>query len=119
MKVLGIYGSPRQGGNSDLLLDKVLEGAGSAGAEIQKIYVREMKISGCQECGGCDKTGECVIPDEMHKIYPKLMRLRNTVFIFSDFFLWTAFPGQGPGGPLPGHVVEKGLGEISGAEEKI
>ena len=31
MKALGIYGSPRPGGNSDLLLDKVLEGAGSAG----------------------------------------------------------------------------------------
>ena len=31
MKVLGIYGSPRQGGNSDLLLDRTLEGAQSAG----------------------------------------------------------------------------------------
>ena len=37
MKVLGIYGSPRKDGNSDLLLDKVLEGAKSAGVGEQRI----------------------------------------------------------------------------------
>jgi len=72
MKVLGIYGSPREGGNSDLLLDKVLEGAGSAGAEIEKVYVRKLKFSGCQECGGCDQTGECVISDDLDNVYPIL-----------------------------------------------
>ncbi len=40
MKVLGIYGSPRSGGNSDILLDRVLDGAASAGGEITHIYVR-------------------------------------------------------------------------------
>ncbi|PNV86453.1 MAG: flavodoxin family protein, partial [Desulfobacteraceae bacterium] len=34
MKVLGIYGSPRKGGNTDLLLDRILEGAQAAGAEV-------------------------------------------------------------------------------------
>ena len=92
MKVLGIYGSPRPGGNSDLLLDKVLEGAGSAGAEIQRIYVREMKISGCQECGGCDKTGECVIPDEMQQIYPKLLD-SEILFLSSPIFFY-GLPSQ-------------------------
>jgi multimeric flavodoxin WrbA len=46
MKVVGIYGSPRKGGNSDQLLDKALEGARSAGAEVQRIYVRDLKMSG-------------------------------------------------------------------------
>ena len=92
MKVLGIYGSPRPGGNSDLLLDKVLEGAGSSGAEIQRIYVREMKISGCQECGGCDKTGECVIPDEMQQIYPKLLD-SEILFLSSPIFFY-GLPSQ-------------------------
>ena len=49
VKVLGIYGSPRKGGNTDLLLDRVLEGAGSADAEIKKLYVRKLSISGCLE----------------------------------------------------------------------
>ncbi len=92
MKVLGIYGSPRKEGNSDLLLDKVLEGAKSAGAEIEKIYVRELKISGCQECGGCDKTGKCVISDEMDKVYPLLW---NTPIIFlSSSIFFYGLPSQ-------------------------
>ena len=33
-KILGIYGSPRKGGNSDLLLDRALGGAESEGGEI-------------------------------------------------------------------------------------
>ncbi|MCX5909627.1 MAG: NAD(P)H-dependent oxidoreductase, partial [Deltaproteobacteria bacterium] len=37
MKVLGILGSPRIGGNSDILLDQALAGAIDAGAEVEKI----------------------------------------------------------------------------------
>jgi multimeric flavodoxin WrbA len=47
MKVLGIYGSPRKGGNTDQLLDKVLEGAQSAGAEVKRVYTRELSLCGC------------------------------------------------------------------------
>ncbi|MEK7398508.1 MAG: flavodoxin family protein [Candidatus Poribacteria bacterium] len=72
MKVFGIYGSPRRKGNSDVLLDKALEGAESAGAEITKLYARDLKMSGCIECGGCDKTGKCVVKDDMQGVYPML-----------------------------------------------
>lgn len=92
MKVLGIYGSPRQGGNSDFLLDKVLEGAGSAGAEIKRIYIRDLKISGCLECGGCDKTGECVIPDDMDKVYP-ILREAEVIVLSSPIFFY-GIPSQ-------------------------
>jgi len=92
MKVLGIYGSPRKNGNSDLLLDKVLEGARSAGAEINKVYVRDLKISGCCECGGCDKTGECVIQDEMENIYPSLWD-SQIIFLSSPIFFY-GLPAQ-------------------------
>ena len=92
MKVLGIYGSPRKEGNSDLLLDRVLEGAKSAGAEITKIYIRDLKISGCQECGGCDKTGACVITDELEKIYPLLWET-PIVFLSSPIFFY-GLPAQ-------------------------
>jgi multimeric flavodoxin WrbA len=92
MKVLGIYGSPRKNGNSDLLLDKVLEGAGAAGAKIRKIYVRDLKISGCRECGGCDKTGECVVQDEMKNIYPFLWD-SQIIFLSSPIFFY-GLPAQ-------------------------
>jgi len=87
VKVLGIYGSPRKGGNSDQLLDKVLEGAQSAGAEVKRIYARDLKISGCRECGGCEKTGKCVVNDEMQTVYP-LLEEADVIFLASPIFFY-------------------------------
>jgi multimeric flavodoxin WrbA len=87
MKVLGIYGSPREGGNSDQLLDKALEGARSAGAETLAIYPRDLKMGGCLECGGCDKTGKCVVEDDMQSIYP-LLEEADVIFLASPIFFY-------------------------------
>ena len=87
MIVLGIYGSPRKGGNTDTLLDKVLDGAGRSGAQIRRIYVRDLKISGCIECGGCDKTGECILDDDMQLVYPVLDEA-NIIFLASPIFFY-------------------------------
>ena len=87
VKVLGIYGSPRKGGNTDLMLDKVLEGSRAAGAETNSIYVRKLKIDGCLECGSCDETGECVIQDDMHSVYP-LMQEAEIIFLASPNFFY-------------------------------
>ena len=87
MKVLGIYGSPRKGGNSDLLLDQVLEGAQSAGAKVERLFVRELKIAGCLECGGCDDTGACVISDDMDQVYPRLQEA-EVVFMSAPMFFY-------------------------------
>jgi multimeric flavodoxin WrbA len=86
MKVVGIYGSPRKGGNSDLLLDQLLEGAASAGAQVDRIYCRKLKISGCLECGGCDDTGECVVDDDMNQVYPLLEKADVVVAATPIFF---------------------------------
>jgi multimeric flavodoxin WrbA len=86
MKVLGIYGSPRNGGNSDLLLDQALEGARQAGAETNAVYVRKLKLSGCLECGGCDKAGACVVEDDMTQIYPLLEAAQAIILSVPIFF---------------------------------
>jgi multimeric flavodoxin WrbA len=88
MKVVGIYGSPRKGGNSDQLLDKALEGAASAGAEVHKVFVRDLKMSGCIECGGCDKTGKCVVNDDMQTVYP-LLQDADVVILASPIFFYS------------------------------
>ncbi len=74
MKVLGILGSPRMGGNSDLLLDQALEGAGEKGAKTEKIILSRKKISGCLDCTKCNETGLCVIKDDMIGIHKKILR---------------------------------------------
>lgn len=87
IKVLGIAGSPRRGGNTDLLLDEALKGAKEAGAEVEKIYVRNYKITPCIECNGCFKDGGCVIKDEMQEIYPKLLEADRIIFASPMFFM--------------------------------
>ncbi|MFC1895854.1 flavodoxin family protein [Thermodesulfobacteriota bacterium] len=92
MRVLGIYGSPRKRGNSDLLLDRALEGARSAGAETRNIYARDLAISGCIECGGCDTTGRCVVEDDMRTVYPQLDEA-GVVIVSAPVFFYN-FPAQ-------------------------
>lgn len=72
--VLIISGSPRKGGNSDLLCDRFAEGAKEAGNEVEKIFLKDHNINYCQGCGACIHSHKCVQKDEMAKILEKLVR---------------------------------------------
>jgi len=71
-KLVGIYSSPRKGGNSNTLLDAALEGAKQAGAEISRHYLTELNFVPCQNCGYCSEKGACRIKDDMAVIYDAL-----------------------------------------------
>ncbi len=86
-KVLGIEGSPRKGGNSDLLLDAFMEGASASGHETEKIYVCSRKIAPCDEENTCFKTGACRVKDEMQPIYGKLLGADVLVVSSPVFFM--------------------------------
>ncbi len=86
MKVLGIGGSPRKGGNSDTLLDRALAGANGAGASVEKIVLNDLNFKPCQECGGCDKTGACVLMDDMELVYKKLDEADAVILASPIFF---------------------------------
>jgi len=73
MKVLGVLGSPRIGGNSDILLDQALAGAKEMGAKPEKIILSRKKIAGCLDCTKCNETGICVIKDDMLEIHKKIL----------------------------------------------
>ena len=73
MKILALIGSPRKGGNTDLLVDQILEGSRTKGHTFEKLYLYDYTISLCADCRNCKKGDyECCINDEMQKIYPKL-----------------------------------------------
>ena len=72
MKVVGITGSPRRGGNTDLLLAEVMKGAASRGAEIKTIILNDLNITPCQHCDACLEAGECKIKDDMQMVYREL-----------------------------------------------
>ena len=87
MRVLGIMGSPRIKGNTDLLLDEALKGARSQGAEVEKLVVDKLEISPCREFYGCLRDGNCVIRDDMDSIYPKLLHA-DVVIVASPMFFY-------------------------------
>lgn len=88
MKVLGIMGSPRIKGNTDLLLDEALKGARSRGAEVEKIIVDKLNIAPCREYYGCLKDGNCVIRDDMDALYPKILEA-DAIIVASPIFFYT------------------------------
>lgn len=72
-KVLILSGSPRKGGNSDLLCDEFMRGAIEAGHEVEKIRVQEKKVACCTACYACRDTGICAIKDDMAEIMQKMI----------------------------------------------
>ena len=87
MRILGIMGSPRLGGNTDLLLDAALNGAQSQGAEVEKLVIDKLNISPCREHYGCLEDGHCVIRDDMDAVYPKLLAA-DVIVVASPMFFY-------------------------------
>lgn len=68
-KVLGIVGSPRHGGNTDILVARALEGARKAGAETETIFLGDLTIKECDGCHACWTGAECPKRDDMNDIF--------------------------------------------------
>ncbi len=80
MKILGLSFSPREHGNTELLLEKTFEGARQLGADTELYRVADKNIKPCDGCGSCFKTGECHIRDDMQELYEKLLQAEGIVF---------------------------------------
>jgi len=72
LRVVGITGSPRRGGNTDLLLAEVMKGTASRGAEVKTIILNDLKITPCQHCDACFEAGRCKYQDDMQMVYQEL-----------------------------------------------
>lgn len=85
-KILAIYGSPRRDGNTAVLLNRTAQGAMDAGAQIEKIVLRDLRISPCLEIYGCKETGRCVIQDDFQRIYDQLLECQGLMLASPIFF---------------------------------
>jgi multimeric flavodoxin WrbA len=88
MKVLGLFGSPRKGGNTELLLEEALRGAEEEGAEVERVYLARFTVSPCRACHGCDRSGQCVIQDDMQALYPKILGA-EVIFLASPIYFYS------------------------------
>jgi len=85
-QILGIAGSPRKDGNTDMLLHEVLRGAAEAGATVDFVALRGLKMHPCIECDHCQLTGRCAVNDGMGELYDKLLAADGLVFASPIFF---------------------------------
>lgn len=72
VKVIGIIGSPRSGGNTEIYVKKALESAAEAGADTDIIHLGKAEIEPCNACDICKFSGECPIDDDMVGISEKV-----------------------------------------------
>ncbi|MCW4000236.1 MAG: flavodoxin family protein [Candidatus Bathyarchaeota archaeon] len=81
MKILGLVGSPRRGGNTDLMVDAILKGAADKGYAAEKVYLYDVNIEPCVDCRACKQGSlRCVFQDGMQTLYPKLETADVVVF---------------------------------------
>jgi multimeric flavodoxin WrbA len=88
MKTIGILGSTRKGGNTEILLDVALEKAQQNGNSASKIVLRDKKIAPCDGCMACAPSGECVIQDDMQEVYQGI-READAIIWASPVYYWS------------------------------
>jgi len=86
MKTIAFLGSPRKDGNSELLLKEAIRGVEASGSEVQVFRLNLMNIKPCQNCGGCDETGICVLDDDMNEIYRQIRAVERFILASPIFF---------------------------------
>ena len=84
LKLLAFVGSPRMGGNTDVLVDEALDAFRKAGGEAEKVVLNSLRINPCQGCLACMRgdglDSVCVQQDDMTELYRKMFD--------ADAFLW-------------------------------
>ena len=84
-----LSGSPRKGGNSDLLCDEFLRGAQESGNQVEKVFLRSKKVAPCNACYYCKNSGgKCAIPDDMAEILDK-MQAADVIVMASPVYFYS------------------------------
>ncbi len=86
IKVLALCGSPRKDGNTAILLEEFIKGVKIEGAAVERLDIADLAIAPCRECLTCFRDGNCVLPDDMEEIYPRLLAADIVVLASPIFF---------------------------------
>ena len=87
MKIIGIDGSPRNDGNTEKLLRKVLAGGEEAGAVTEYLKLANLTINYCRGCGTCRATGECVMQDDMDHVVESIQQ-SDVIVLGTPIYAW-------------------------------
>ena len=86
MHILGISGSPRLGGNTDIIITEALNAAKEDGAEVEFIRLSDYQLQPCNACGTCHETKNCSINDDCEELYKKLIRADGLILGSPSYF---------------------------------
>lgn len=87
MRIAVFNGSPRVGGNIDLLVSEVIKSLEEAGHGIVRVNLNLLSIRPCQDCGVCETTGQCDIKDDMASVY-EAIRSSDRIVLASPIFFF-------------------------------
>jgi multimeric flavodoxin WrbA len=91
MRVIAVVGSPRKGGNTDILVDNIIAGAREQKARVHKFHLQGMDIRPCTACNRCRKHSDapCVIKDDLTKKVHPILRAADAVIIGTPIYFFT------------------------------
>ena len=94
MKVLGIAGSPRRGGNTDILVNMALRVLAENGLETEFLSLADRPIKPCTACGGCFKLDEarCVQEDPAFEGLIEKFAEADGILVGSPVYFGSATP---------------------------
>jgi len=91
-KLLAIMGSPRRGGNTDVLVDEAIDAFCQAGGVAEKVMISELDINPCRWCGACQKGDGldtvCAQIDDMTELYQKVFDADAMIWA-TPIFMWS------------------------------
>ncbi len=86
MYIVGFSGSPRVGGNTDLILQETLEAAKAKGAEVKLIRICDHNLSPCTGCMTCFTTKKCVNEDNAELLYQEILKADGVIMASPSYF---------------------------------
>ncbi len=87
MNVVGFVGSPREGANTEILVNQILYGASQKGADTKMFNLNKLNIRGCQACFHCKIVGKCATDDDMQILYEEI-RSADALVIGSPVYMY-------------------------------
>lgn len=86
MKIIGIVGSLRKGGNTETLTRLALEEVRKEGLDTELLTLAGKKIAPCEGCRTCRKTGKCKINDDFDSVFSKMVEADGIILATPVFF---------------------------------
>jgi multimeric flavodoxin WrbA len=91
IRILGIIGSPRIGGNTERFVAEALKATEEDDVETELLRLADREVKPCDACLSCKQTGECRIKDDFKPIFDKMVAA-DGIILSSPVYFGSATP---------------------------